>query len=57
MNATSLGNSCVVIAALLWGTTGTAARLAPQLSPITHRLCGHGNWRDITGIISVTCHP
>ncbi|WKX27762.1 DMT family transporter [Tatumella ptyseos] len=35
MNATSLGNSCVVIAALLWGTTGTAARLAPQLSPIT----------------------
>jgi len=35
MNATSLGNSCVVIAALLWGTTGTAARLAPQLSPVT----------------------
>ena len=35
MNATLLGNSCVVIAALLWGTTGTAARLAPELSPIT----------------------
>lgn len=34
MSATSLGNSCVIIAALLWGTTGTAARLAPQLSPI-----------------------
>ncbi|MBT0723283.1 EamA family transporter [Rosenbergiella sp. S61] len=35
MKPTALGNSCVVMAALLWGTTGTAARLAPQLSPIT----------------------
>jgi len=31
----TLGNSYVVIAALLWGTTGTAAQLAPGLSPIT----------------------
>ena len=35
MNASSVGNGYVVIAALLWGTTGTAARLAPDLSPIT----------------------
>ncbi|WP_241645178.1 DMT family transporter [Rosenbergiella metrosideri] len=35
MSPTLIGKSCVVIAALLWGTTGTAARLAPALSPIT----------------------
>ncbi|MBT0726576.1 DMT family transporter [Rosenbergiella australiborealis] len=35
MKPATWGNACVVIAALLWGTTGTAAHLAPQLSPIT----------------------
>nr|WP_222102522.1 hypothetical protein [Gilliamella apicola] len=45
-----LGIFAVILASLLWGTTGTAATFAPTLSPLWFFRNGH--WWDIAMRIS-----